>query len=102
MRSGPKGARMAKIVRGRIVKVRPRFSGLAGMDSMTAEELHKWAEELEWRARYPDSQDDASWLLHRAKRLRCLAEQKEKAQKHKAAQIKVRRTKRSKTDAAGK
>lgn len=76
---------MAKLFRGRIVVLRPRFGGFAGMDAHTAEELHAWADRFDSRARCPDPADDPAWLRRGAKRLRCLAEQKERAREHKAA-----------------
>ncbi len=69
---------MAKILRGRI-------AGLHGMESQSAEELHAWADRFERRAQTPDLIDDPGWLLRWAKRLRCLAEQKERAREHKTA-----------------
>lgn len=68
---------MAKIFRGRVVVVRPRFSGFAGMDSKTSEELHAWADRLERRSGFSDPADDPKWLSRHAKLLRHLAEQKE-------------------------
>ena len=68
---------MAKILRGRI-------AGLYGMESQTAEELHTWADRFEFRARYGYGSSDPDWLRRWAKRLRCLAEQKERARDHKA------------------
>ena len=83
---------MAKLLRGRIVVVRPRFSGFAGMDSQTAEELHTWADRMDRRSRYSDPADDPRWLSRRAKLLRRLAEQKEQALEHKERQHEARRT----------
>ena len=76
---------MAKILRGRI-------AGMSGMESLTAEELHAWADRLERYARYPPHTDDPVWLRRWAKRLRCLAEQKERAREHKGTQTKAGRT----------
>ena len=70
---------MPKILRGRI-------AGFHGMESHTAEELHAWADRFEFRARFGDADDDPGWLRRWAKRLRCLAEQKEKAHEHKSPQ----------------
>jgi cyclopropane fatty-acyl-phospholipid synthase-like methyltransferase len=70
---------MAKILRGRI-------SGLYGMESHNAEELHGWADRFERHANYSDPCDDPGWLRRWAKRLRGLAGQKQKAREHKAAQ----------------
>jgi hypothetical protein len=70
---------MPKIIRGRI-------SGLHGMESHTAEELHEWADRFEFRARFGNAFEDPGWLRRWAKRLRCLAEQKEKAREHKNPQ----------------
>ncbi len=83
---------MAKLFRGRIVVLRPRFGGFAGMDAHPAEELHAWADRLDRRSGYSDPADDPRWLRRRAKRLRDLAERKERAQEHKAAQRKAGRT----------
>ena len=69
---------MAKILRGRI-------AGLYGMESQTAAELHAWADRFESRAKYLYPSDDSGWLRRWTKRLRCLAEQKEKARQQKAA-----------------
>lgn len=69
---------MAKILRGRI-------SGLYGMESHTAEELHAWANRFERRARYSEPIDDPGWLTRWSLRLRSLAEQKDKAREHKMA-----------------
>ncbi len=68
---------MAKILRGRI-------AGRHGMESQTAEELHAWADRFEYRARFGNAYEHPGWLRRWAKRLRCLAEQKEKARDHKA------------------
>jgi hypothetical protein len=70
---------MAKIVRGRI-------AGVSGMESQTAEELYAWAWRFEYRSRFADPLDAPTWLRKWARRLRCLAEQKEKAREHKSAQ----------------
>jgi hypothetical protein len=67
---------MAKILRGRI-------AGLHGMESQTAEYLHAWADRFERQARYSHPCDDLGWLRRWAKRLRCLAEQKERARENK-------------------
>ena len=83
---------MAKLDRGRIVVVRPRFGGSAGMDRQTAEELHSWADRMDCRVRYGITSDDPRWLARRAKRLRRLAEQKDRALEHKAGQRRARRT----------
>jgi hypothetical protein len=85
---------MAKLYRGRIVVVRARFSGFAGMDSQTALELHSWADRMECRSRYSDPADDPRWLSRRAKLLRQLAEQKELALEHKTSQRKAGRPRR--------
>jgi hypothetical protein len=77
-KSGKWGDSMAKILRGRI-------AGMYGMESQTAEELHAWAGRFERRASYSDPCDDPNWLRRWSKRLRCLADQKEKAREHKAA-----------------
>jgi len=69
---------MPKILTGRI-------TGLHGMESQTAEELHAWADWFECRAMFHDASDDPGWLRRWAKRLRCLAEQKDKAHQHKVA-----------------
>jgi hypothetical protein len=69
---------MAKILRGRI-------TGRYGMESHTAEELHAWADRFERRARFADPYDDPGWLRRWGKRIRCLAEQKEKARDNKGA-----------------
>jgi hypothetical protein len=55
------------------------------MESCSAMELHAWADLLERRRCDPDAPDDAGWLRRWSKRLRYLAEQKEKAREHKAA-----------------
>ena len=53
---------MAKILRGRIVVVRSRFGGFAGMDSKTADELYAWADRLDMCSRSSNSADDPRWL----------------------------------------
>jgi hypothetical protein len=58
------------------------------MDSQAAEDLHTWADGYERRSGYSAPADDPRWLRRRAKRLRRLAEQKERAREHKAAQNK--------------
>lgn len=78
---------MAKILRGRI-------AGLYGMESQTVEDLYAWADRFDRRARYADAWDDPGWLRRWAKRLRCLAEQKERSREHKGRQAKTRRTSR--------
>lgn len=75
---------MPKIIRGRI-------AGRDGMESHTAEELHAWADRFEHRAWFNDARDDPGWLRRWAKRLRCLAEQKDKAHNHKAKHRKAAR-----------
>jgi hypothetical protein len=71
---------MAKILRGRI-------SGRYGMEKHSADELHAWADRFETRSHRPDvTADDPKWLLRWANRLRRLALQKEKAQRHKGGQ----------------
>lgn len=75
---------MAKILRGRI-------AGRYGMESQTAEELHAWSDRFEYRARSSDPWSDPGWLRRWSMRLRCLAEQKEKAHEHKASQARVGR-----------
>jgi hypothetical protein len=69
---------MAKVLRGRI-------SGRFGMGSRTAEELHQWAACFERRSKYRDGYDESGWLRRWAKRLECLAQQKERALMHKEA-----------------
>jgi hypothetical protein len=86
---------MAKLFRGRIVLLRRRFGGFAGMDAHAFEELHAWANRLERRSHCSDPADDPRWLQRRADRLRDLAVQKERAREHKAAQRAVGRTRRS-------
>ena len=80
---------MAKISRGRIVIERARFSGLAGMDSNSSEELNEWGLKLLLRYRLGNlvpTYDHPRWILGRAIRLFCLAERKERALEHKAGQ----------------
>lgn len=69
---------MAKILRGRI-------SGLYGMESHYVEELEAWARRWETWAGIPSKIHDPRWLLRWAKRLQCLAEQKDRARRHKSA-----------------
>jgi hypothetical protein len=75
---------MAKILRGRI-------AGRYGMESQTAQELYAWSDRFECRARFSDKWSDPGWLRRWSKRLRCLAEQKEKAHEHKTSQARVGR-----------
>ncbi len=77
---------MAKLSQGRIVVLRPRFSGFTGMDAHVAEDLHVWADRWERRSRSSDAADDPRWLRRRAERIRDLAVRKEHAREHKAAQ----------------
>ena len=70
---------MPKLERGRI-------DGVHGMGRFTAVELHEIADDLERQAKEPTSPDDPKWLLRRARKIRLLAEAKEKALEHKRAQ----------------
>ena len=72
---------MAKIERGRI-------SGFHGMETHTAEQLYAQADRLEAEVKNPDSKDDPKYLLRWAKKIRKLANQKEKALEHKANESK--------------
>jgi len=65
---------------------RGRMDGVWGMASYTAIELHKIADEYEAQINDPTSTDDPKWLLRRAKKIRKLAEQKEKSLEHKSSQ----------------
>ena len=56
-----------------------RLSGLYGMQSFTAEELHQKADWYESQIKNPESEDDPRYLLRWAKRVRKLAMQKEKS-----------------------
>ena len=69
-----------------------RLSGFWGMEAHTAEELHAWADALEKEAADPASDDDPRWSLRWAKKIRWLAEKKERAMEHKAAQDKSDRS----------
>ncbi len=65
---------------------RGRLSGVSGMERFTALELHAIADEYEAEAKNSDSADDPKWLLRRSKKIRKLAEQKEKSLEHKRSQ----------------
>jgi len=78
-----RGDFMPKILRGRI-------SGRFGMEQHTADELYRWAASFERRSKYIDGYDDSLWLSRWAKRLECLAAQKERARTHKDAERKER------------
>lgn len=67
---------MAKILRGRI-------SGRYGMEAHTADALHAWADRLERFSVSSYARDDSRFLRRWAKKIRCLAEQKETAREHK-------------------
>ena len=73
---------MAKIKRGRL-------NGHWGMASYTAAELHAWANRLERVARYT-TRDDPRYLRRWAKKIRRLANAKDKAIEHKQSQGKRR------------
>ena len=63
-----------------------RLSGLDGMKTRTASELHAWAEKLEAQVDDPSNRDDPRWLRRWAKKIRALAEAKERSVAHKANQ----------------
>ena len=63
-----------------------RLDGLHGMQQFSASELHARADLLELDAADPQCADDTKWLLRWAKRVRRLAEQKERAVSHKRGQ----------------
>ncbi len=79
---------MAKIFAGHIVTVRGKFTGFSGMHAQSADKLHTWADRMT-PPRCSAPEDDPRWLTRRARRLRLLAEQKERALEHKANQRKT-------------
>ncbi len=70
---------MPKLKRGRLDDVR-------GMSTFTANELFAWADELEREMNDPEFSDDPKWQMRRIKKIRKLAEQKEKSLEHKLQQ----------------
>ncbi len=70
---------MAKIDRGRL-------DGVYGMRGFSFVELYALADEIEHLIDDPDNSDDPRWLRRRVKKLRKLAEKKEKAFEHKTRQ----------------
>jgi cyclopropane fatty-acyl-phospholipid synthase-like methyltransferase len=71
---------MAKIVSGRI-------SGLDGMESHSAADLHVWADALEAQITDPKNRDDPRYLRRWANKIHLLATQKEKALDHKKKRL---------------
>ena len=63
-----------------------RLDGLDGMNQYSAEHLHEWADELEAQIGDPNSDDDPRYLLRWARKIRRLAEKKERSVEHKKAQ----------------
>lgn len=62
-----------------------RLNGLHGMRSFTADYLYRWADRLEAQAGDTSSPDDRRWLRRWARRMRALAQGKDKAAHQKAA-----------------
>ena len=81
---------MPKILRGRI-------SGRFGMERHTADELYRWAASFERASKY-DGYNDPLWASRWAKRLECLAAQKERARMQKDAQRKGRNGSKSRQE----
>jgi hypothetical protein len=72
---------MAKLKRGRL-------SGAWGMRKHTARELFAFAKYFEEEANNPNSKDDPRYCRRWAKKLRMLAEQKEKAVERRSVEAK--------------
>ena len=70
---------MAKIEQGRL-------DGVYGMKRFSCAELYAWADKIEQQIDDSNCPDDPRWLRRWAKKIRTLAEKKEKALEHKSRQ----------------
>jgi hypothetical protein len=70
---------------------RGRLDGLHGMSRFTADQLNQWAERLEAQAGDPTSSDDPRWLRRWARRIRALADRKDKAAQRRTSEREQRK-----------